>query len=66
MAEQKKGHGGSRKIGRNKTKCASYRALHIREKNKLKRIVGSNGKAMAIKYANKNNLIGFLAGLIKE
>jgi hypothetical protein len=34
----RKGHGGERKYGRNKIKCARYRAEGRREKNKAKRI----------------------------
>lgn len=39
MAEkQKTGKGGTRKIGRNMTKCAKYKATGRREKNKIKHI----------------------------
>jgi hypothetical protein len=34
-----RGHGGSRKIGRNKVKCEQYRREHRREKNKLRRLL---------------------------
>jgi hypothetical protein len=34
----KKGHGGQRKIGRDKNKCIQYRAEGRREKNKARRI----------------------------
>jgi hypothetical protein len=39
MVERKRQKGGnSRKIGRNLVKCARYRASHIREKNKIRKI----------------------------
>ncbi len=30
-------HGGSKKIGRNRDKCAKYAGAHIREKNKIRK-----------------------------
>lgn len=38
MAKVMKGSGGSRKYGRNLTKCAQYRAEGRREKNKRRRM----------------------------
>ena len=35
---QKRGHGGSRKIGRNKIKCERYQRENRRVKNKIKKI----------------------------
>lgn len=45
-----------RKIGRNKEKCQRYRALGIREKNKLKRILKNNSYEEAVAYAKKHGL----------
>jgi hypothetical protein len=56
MATQKAKHGGSRKIGRNTAKCASYRARKVGERHKLKRILQSNGYGAAMAYANKHGL----------
>lgn len=57
MAESKKGKGA--KAGKNKVKCAAYRNLHTREKNKLARIRRSNGYNHAVAYATKHGLIGW-------
>lgn len=38
----KKGHGGARKIGRNKVKCENYRRLNRRYHNKLKKWIKHN------------------------
>ncbi len=50
------GRGGSRKVGRNRDKCKLYRARKTRERNKLKRILQSNGIKAANKYAEQNGL----------
>lgn len=42
--------GGSKKHGRNKVKCQRYRDRGIRFKNKMKRILQSNGPEAAQKY----------------
>lgn len=55
MAKEKKRSGGARKIGRDKNKCASYRAYHTREKNKVPRIARSSLEA-AMRYADKFGL----------
>ncbi len=46
---QKKSGGGA-KIGKNKDKCAAYRKEHRRFKNKLRRVLKSNGPAAAEQY----------------
>ena len=56
--------GGARKIGRNKEKCARYRAMHTREMNKVRRILRSNGWDAAQAYAAKNNVVGYLSKLV--
>lgn len=63
MAEQNAKRGGNRKIGRNKEKCAKYRALHVREKHKLKRVLRSSMMAEAKRYAALHNLSGYLVSL---
>jgi len=55
--------GGARKIGRNKEKCARYRAMHTREMNKVRRVLRSNGWDAAQVYAAKNNVVGYLSNL---
>ena len=64
MAEKQKKSGGGRKLERNKDKCKSYRSLKTREKNKLKRILQSNGVKAAEEYADKVELYGFLRKLL--
>ena len=57
MAKSTKvGGKGSRKHGRNKEKCKRYLAHKRREKNKLKRILQSNGLKAAELYAKENGL----------
>ena len=56
--------GGARKIGRNKEKCARYRAMHTREMNKVRRVLRSNGWDAAQAYAAKNNVVGYLSKLV--
>jgi hypothetical protein len=57
MAEQKQiKHGGSRKFKRNEAKCSTYKAHQTREKNKIKRILQSNGLKAATIYATKYGL----------
>lgn len=53
--------GGMKKCGRNAEKCARYRALHVREKNKLRRVLRSNGTLAAQAYALQYNLVGYLS-----
>lgn len=52
MAEGKK----NRKYGRNLNKCKLYRASKTREKNKIKRILQSNGLRAAIEYGKKHGI----------
>ena len=66
MPEQTSSKGKGRKVGRNKNKCSRYAAMHIREKNKLRRIRQSNGIKAAETYAKANNLSGYLAELNKK
>lgn len=56
MPEARLKHGGSRKHGRNKEKCARYKGMHTRERNKLKRILRSSGQQEAERMAQKYNL----------
>lgn len=45
---------------RNKEHYKLYKAAQTRERNKLKRIVKSNGRKAATTYATKHNLIAWL------
>ena len=56
MAVQKVGHGGSRKIGRNKDKCKAYRDRKTRERNKIKRVLQSCGLKAAQAYADLHKI----------
>ena len=49
-----------------KARYASYRALHIREKNKLPRILQSSGVAAAKVFAALHGLGGLLAALARR
>lgn len=60
------GKKGSRKIGRSKDKCAKYAAMHTREKNKVRRVLKSNGRAEAEKWAIAHNVIGYLSTIINR
>lgn len=53
---QRKKSGGMRKHGRNEEKCKKYKLAKIREKNKLKRVLKSNGYKAAVKYAKLHGL----------
>ena len=57
MSVQKQGK-KNRKIGRaaRKPKTARYKNLHVREHNKLKRVLKSNGAEKALEYARLHNL----------
>jgi len=48
-------HNINRKYGRNKAKCERYRREHRRERNKLRRILQSNGEAAARAYAEQQH-----------
>lgn len=66
MAEQQKKSGGAKKYGRSEEKCKKYRANKTREKNKLKRILQSNGLQAAEAYADKVELYGYLRKLLGQ
>jgi len=53
---QQAGGKKNRKLGRDGAKCKQYRDSHTREKNKVKRILKSNGEEAAKKYANENGI----------
>ena len=65
MAEEKSAKGKGRKIGRNKNKCAQYKAFHTRDKNQLKKVLRSSGYAEAERYAKAHNLFSYLGSLSK-
>jgi hypothetical protein len=63
MADSK-GGAGSKKFGRNKNKCTAYRAHQQREKNKIKKVLQSNGYEYAKAWAAKNSAMAFLNRLV--
>lgn len=69
MATSSGGKKGSRKIGRDKVKCALYRSHKTREKNKIKRILrahGNKGYDIAYAYADKHGLTTYLKTLLNR
>jgi hypothetical protein len=55
MAEKTTGgHGGNRKHGRNKVKCAAYASAMTREHHKIKRVARSSGGLAAVKWAQEH------------
>ena len=63
MAKQSSKGGGAKKHGRDKDKCAAYKSMHTREKNKVKRVLRSSGKKAAEKYADQHNVLSYLKSL---
>jgi hypothetical protein len=57
--------GGAKKHGRNKEGCAHYRAMHTREKHKVRRVLRSSGLEAAQVYAAGCGMVGYLAGLVR-
>jgi hypothetical protein len=64
IPKRQKKAGSDDKHGRNLAKCKRYRIEQRREKNKLKRIVKSNGITQANQYADKHELWGYLRKLL--
>jgi hypothetical protein len=60
MADQKQGKNKSKKAGRNKAKGTAYRALHIREMNKVRRVLKSSGVDAAVEWAGKHMVLNYL------
>ena len=58
--KQKQTSGGSVR----KKKCQAYRAAHIREKNKIRRVLRSSGPDAVKLYADKHGLSGYLAAIL--
>jgi hypothetical protein len=56
------GGAGSKKHGRDKAKCQAYRQHNQREKNKIKRILKSNGLTYATDWCKKNEVMFLLKG----
>lgn len=50
MAKKQTKSGGAAKYGRNKVKCKAYRDGRRRFKNKLRRVLRSNGPEAAARY----------------
>ena len=62
----KQGGAGTKKHGRDKVKCAAYRTHQQREKNKIKRVLQSNGYEYAKTWAAKNAASVFLNRLLND
>lgn len=56
----KTGGAGSKKYGRNKDKCASYRTRKLREMHKIRRVLKASGREEALRYATKHGLVEYL------
>ena len=56
----KQGGAGTKKHGRDKIKCKKYRDHQTAERNKLKRVLQSNGYEYAMEWAKKNGVIAYL------
>ena len=66
MVQIQKGGKKNRKYGRaaRKPKTARYNLSNRRERNKLRRVLRSNGARQAQAYARKHGLEGYLASLL--
>ena len=66
MVQIQKGGKKNRKLGRaaRKPKTARYNLSHRRERNKLRRVLRSNGARQAQAYARKHGLEGYLKKLL--
>lgn len=60
----KQGGAGTKKHGRDLAKCKKYRDHQTRERNKIKRVLQSNGYEYALEWAKKNNAVVFLNKLM--
>ena len=58
--------GGAKKYGRDAAKCQKYKLTQVREKNKLKRVLQSNGSKAARKYASENGLLTYFEKLVRN
>ena len=59
------GGAGSKKFGRNLAKCKKYRDHQVGERNKLKRVLQSNGYEYAKEWAKKNGVIAYLNKMVQ-
>ena len=64
MADTQKGGKGNKKIGRDVAKCTSYRNLHRREHNKIKRMLQSNGIEYATAWASERGVSGMVTRML--
>jgi len=56
MADSQAKHGGSKKIGRNKNKCAAYRSAKTAEHHKAKRVLQSSGPEAYKEYCKNSGI----------
>jgi len=61
----KQGGAGTKKHGRDKAKCQKYRDHQTAERNKLKRVLQSNGYTYAQEWAKKNGVIAYLNKMVQ-
>lgn len=61
-----KGGKKNRKLGRNISKCLTYKTSHRREFNKIKRMLKSNGLAYAIAWATERNMSGMVNKVLRS
>ena len=59
------GGAGSKKFGRNLAKCKKYRDHQTGERNKLKRVLQSNGYDYAMEWAKSNGVIAYLNKMVQ-
>ena len=62
----KQGGAGTKKHGRDLAKCKKYRDHQTCERNKLKRVLQSNGYDFAIEWAKTNGVIAYLNKMVSK
>lgn len=64
--QQQRKSGGMRKYGRNEAKCRRYKEHQTREKNKVKRVLCSNGTEAARLWAIGNGVVTTFNRLVER
>ena len=62
----KQGGSGTKKHGRDLAKCKKYRDHQTAERNKLKRVLQSNGYEYAMEWAKNNGVIAYLNKMVQR
>jgi len=60
------GGAGSKRFGRDAAKCKKYRDHQTAERNKLKRVLQSNGYDYAMEWAKNNGVIAYLNKMVQR